>query len=97
LSDGRPYSMEIFAPSMVHSVFTCGLPPFPGWTGVVFWAPAVTPKATARAVTARAYPVPRIVLCIVSSSQACLRCSVLYFTSRGLYMAPACLTGGSLP
>src|SRR3954464_14964525 len=48
LSDGRPYSMVIAAPSAFHSVFTCGLPPPPVPVSVIFCAASGTAIVHAR-------------------------------------------------
>jgi hypothetical protein len=53
LRDGRPYSTEMFAPSIVHALFTCGLPPLPGCTSVVFCASRVVPNVAATAAAAK--------------------------------------------
>jgi hypothetical protein len=40
--NGRPYSIDKLAPSMVHSVRTWGLPPEPDLSSVVFCATRLT-------------------------------------------------------
>src|SRR5262245_8934228 len=51
--------MEMLEPSMVHSVLTCGLPPSPTPSSVVFWANAVAPNAAA--TSAAAHTVTRLI------------------------------------
>jgi len=50
LSDGRPYSIAIAAPSTVHSALTCALPPPPAPMSVIFWAASGTAQVHARAI-----------------------------------------------
>src|SRR5262249_40116743 len=59
LSDGRPYSMEMFAPPIVHVVFACGLPPLPVPVTTVFCADAV--PATSTAASADTYSCLRVI------------------------------------
>src|SRR5574342_1196412 len=48
LSDGRPYSIEMLAPWTVHSARTCGLPPPPVFSSVIFCALTAVVNAAAR-------------------------------------------------